>query len=408
MSKAIYYPPGFGEKENVLTVAGQRIDVWARNVGQTPFFLYDTNLLRDRVTQLRTAIPSEVHVHFAMKSNPHPRMVSIMNGLTDGLDIASGGELATALGAGVSADRISFAGPGKTDAELAFSMSSNVLIILESHGEAARVRRIATALGVEARVAVRINPMFELRGSGMRMGGRAQPFGVDEDQVPDLLAELANSPFDFYGFHIYAGSQTLSADLVIEAQTQILDLIVRLSALAPRPPRFVNLGGGFGIPYFPGEEPLDIVRVGASLGKELDRVRHKLPEARFILELGRYLVGEAGVYVARIIDKKCSFGETFLVTDGGLHHQLAASGNFGQVLRRNYPVVIATQMGKSATETVTIVGCLCTPLDRLGEKLLLPKASEGDLIVMFQAGAYGPTASPAAFLSHPVAPEWFA
>jgi diaminopimelate decarboxylase len=408
MSKAVYYPSGFGVEDNVLTVGGRRVDEWARIVGQTPFFLYDPDLVRCRVTQLRAALPKDVHVHFAMKSNPHPRMVSLMNGLTDGLDIASGGELATALGAGVAANRISFAGPGKTDSELAFALSSDVLIILESTGEAQRVRRIALALGVNARVAVRINPMFELRGSGMRMGGRAQPFGVDEDQVPDLLAELGKAPFDFHGFHIYAGSQTLSADLIIEAQTQILDLIVRLSSLAPRPPRFVNLGGGFGIPYFPGEEPLDIVRVGAALGRELGRVRSHLPEATFILELGRYLVGEAGVYVAKVIDRKRSFGETFLVTDGGLHHQLAASGNFGQVLRRNYPVVIATQMGKVACESVTVVGCLCTPLDRLGEKLLLPEACEGDLIVMFQAGAYGPTASPAAFLSHPVAPEWFA
>jgi diaminopimelate decarboxylase len=408
MSKALYFPPGSSAEGDTLVFAGKTITGWAEEIGQTPFFLYDSALMRSRMQSLRAALPKAVHVHYAMKANPHPHVVEIMDGLSDGLDIASGGELTTALAAGVKAERISFAGPGKTDSELAFALSAGVLIILESSGEAQRVRQLALALGCSARVAVRVNPMFELRGSGMRMGGRAQPFGVDEDQVPALLAQLGDAPFDFHGFHIYAGSQTLSAELVIESQTKVLDLIVRLTEFSPRSPRFVNLGGGFGIPYFPGEAPLDVSRIGKSLDHDIARVRAKLPDAQFILELGRYLVGEAGIYVTKVIDRKRSFGETFLVTDGGLHHQLATSGNFGQVLRRNYPLVIGTQMSQEMKEVVTVVGCLCTPLDRLGEKMVLPTAGEGDLVVIFQAGAYGPTASPIGFLSHPAAPEWIA
>jgi diaminopimelate decarboxylase len=408
MTKALYFPPGSSVEGDTLVFAGKTITVWADAIGQTPFFLYDSALMQSRMRTLRAALPKSVHVHYAMKANPHPKVVEIMDGLSDGLDIASGGELTTALAAGVKAERISFAGPGKTDSELAFALSVGVLIILESSGEALRVKRLALALGCSARVAVRVNPMFELRGSGMRMGGRAQPFGVDEDQVPELLAQLGYPPFDFHGFHIYAGSQTLSAELVIESQEKVLDLILRLSEFAPRSPRFINLGGGFGIPYFPGDTPLDVSRIGKSLESDIARVRSKLPDAQFILELGRYLVGEAGIYVTKIIDRKRSFGETFLVTDGGLHHQLATSGNFGQVLRRNYPLVIGTQMSQELKEVVTVVGCLCTPLDRLGEKMSLPNTREGDLVVIFQAGAYGPTASPIGFLSHPIAPEWIA
>ncbi len=165
--------------------------------------------------------------------------------------------------------------------------------------------------------------------------------------------------------------------------------------------RFLNLGGGFGIPYFPGEQRLDLAPIGANLHAIVERARTDLPEASIVIELGRYLVGEAGIYVTRIIDRKVSRGQVFLVTDGGLNHHLSASGNFGQVIRKNYPVAIGNRMDSAEREIASVVGPLCTPLDLLADRMELPVAQVGDLVVVFQSGAYGASASPQAFLGHP-------
>ena len=216
-----------------------------------------------------------------------------------------------------------------------------------------------------------------------------------------MLGELAALDLDFVGFHLFAGSQNLRADILQEVQEKIIDLAVALAERAPAPVRHLNIGGGFGIPYFPKDEPLHLAAVGDNLERLMPRVRSNLPEAAVIVELGRYIVGECGVYVTRVVDRKESRGQVFLVTDGGLHHHLAASGNFGQVIRRNYPVAIGNRMGEAAAETASVVGCLCTPLDLLADKVALPRAQTDDLVVVFQSGAYGLTASPTAFLSHP-------
>ncbi len=385
-------------------VAGRAASDWVAQYG-SPLFIYDRALMRARLVATRNAMPAGVDIHYAMKANPHPDVVATFVQQADGIDIASAGELAVALKSGANPEHISFAGPGKRDAELDSALAAGVLINLESVGELERLRARAIALGCVARVAVRVNPAFELRGAGMRMGGRPQPFGIDEAQVPDVLALLGVAPFCFEGFHVYLGSQALSAATVIEAQGKTLELLSRLTGMAPVPPKRLNIGGGFGIPYFPADQPLDIKAVGVGLAEGLRTYKSQLGDARIIIELGRFLVGEAGVYLTRIIDRKVSYGEVFLVTDGGLHHQLAASGNFGQVLRRNYPIVVANQMSQKGTEVVTVVGCLCTPLDRLVERYELPQANVGDVIAVFQAGAYGATASPSAFLSHPAATE---
>jgi diaminopimelate decarboxylase len=404
MSVHRYFPPGFPVENGQLMLAGRSAMDWVATHG-SPLFIYDRALMSGRVAATRAALPKGVDIHYAMKANPHAEVVAHMVGITDGIDIASGGELRLALDAGANPEHMSFAGPGKRVEELDAALATGVLINLESQTELERVRARAQTLGCMARVAVRINPAFELRGAGMRMGGRPQPFGIDESVVPAVLDQLGTAPFAFEGFHVYLGSQTLQAEAVIDAQEQTLALLGRLSAMAPIPPKRLNIGGGFGIPYFPADQPLDIVAVGHGLKLALQRHRVTLGAARIIVELGRYLVGEAGVYLTRIIDRKSSFGEIFLVTDGGLHHQLAASGNFGQVLRRNYPVALANRMSQNGTETVTVVGCLCTPLDRLAERYDLPPAELGDVVAIFQAGAYGATASPAAFLSHPLAIE---
>jgi len=281
-----------------------------------------------------------------------------------------------------------------------------VTIEMESEIEAERVAMIGERLGIRPSVAVRVNPDFQVKGSGMRMGGGPQQFGVDAEKVPALLEQVAATDLQFHGFHIFAGSQNLNAEIVCEAQRKTVELARRLADASPLPVRYLNLGGGFGIPYFEKDAPLDLDAIGANLAELLDgEIRTHLPDARVVIELGRYIVGEAGFYVTRVVDRKESRGKTFLVVDGGLHHQLAASGNFGQVIRRDYPVAIGDRTGDDATETVSVVGCLCTPLDLLADGATLPRADVGDLVVVFQAGAYGLTASPTQFLSHPAPSE---
>jgi diaminopimelate decarboxylase len=336
-----------------------------------------------------------------MKANPMPALVCFMAGLVEGIDVASAGELKVALDAGADPDEISFAGPGKREAELRQAVAAGVLVNVESMREVGLLARIGNELGLAARVAVRVNPDFELKGSGMRMGGGPKQFGVDVEQVPELLSAVARAGLAFEGFHLFAGSQNLRADSICEAQLKSYELALRLAELAPAAVRFLNLGGGFGIPYFPGEEPLDLQPIGDNLARLAARARSEMPDAAVVIELGRYLVGEAGVYVTRIVDRKVSRGQVFLVTDGGLNHHLSASGNFGQVIRKNYPVTIGNRCEPGPREVASVVGPLCTPLDLLADRMDLPVAQVGDLVVVFQSGAYGASASPQAFLGHP-------
>jgi diaminopimelate decarboxylase len=387
-------------------IGGVALERLAARVGGTPFFAYDRRLLGDRVNRLRFALPADVALSYAVKANPMPAVVQHLSGLVDGFDVASAAEMRTALDTPMPASRVSFAGPGKTPAELEQAVAAGVTIEMESETEAARVAAIGDRLGIRPRVAVRVNPDFEVKGSGMRLGGGAQQFGVDAERVPALLDRLATEDVELLGFHIFAGSQNLTAAILCEAQGRTVELALRLAERAPAPIRYLNIGGGFGIPYTERDRPLDLEAVGENLERLMaDAVRPRLPGARVVVELGRYIVGECGYYVTRIVDRKESRGKTFLVVDGGLHHQLAASGNFGQVIRRNYPVAIGDRVGAEPAETVSVVGCLCTPLDLLADDVALPRAEVGDLVVVFQAGAYGLTASPTGFLSHPAPVE---
>jgi len=392
--------------DDCLQVGGIPLTRLAQRVGSTPFYAYDRRLLSERVAHVRAHIPPAVELHFSMKANPMPALVQHMAGLVDGIDVASGGELKVALDTGMAPARISFAGPGKSDAELTRAVAAGIVVHAESEREIRALARIGNALGIAPLLVLRINPDFELKGSGMRMGGGAKQFGIDAEEAPRMLALAFELGLTVLGFHIFSGSQSLKAEAIIEAQAQTLLLAERLAQDARDPLRILNIGGGFGIPYFPGEAALDLAPIGAALEAALPRVKASLPDAQLSIELGRYLVGEAGVYVARVVDRKVSRGQVFLVTDGGLHHHLAASGNFGQVIRKNYPVAIGSRMGAGAAlETASVVGPLCTPLDLLGERMELPQAEVGDLVVVFQSGAYGRSASPQGFLSHPDAPE---
>jgi diaminopimelate decarboxylase len=391
--------------DDCLLIGGIPLPRLAQRVGRTPFYAYDRALLDKRAARVRDLLPQGVRLHYAIKANPMAALVCHMAALVDGLDVASAGELKIALDSGISPEEVSFAGPAKSDAELKQAVAAGVLINVESAREIHLLKEIARGAGVRPRVAIRVNPDFELKSSGMKMGGGPKQFGVDVEQVPAMLADLVHSNLNFEGFHVFSGSQNLRAEAIGEAQEKAVDLVLSLAEPLRDRIKVVNIGGGFGIPYFPGDKPLDLAPIATTLSNLMPRVRSRLPHASVVIELGRYLVGEAGVYVCRIIERKISRGETFLVTDGGLHHHLAASGNFGQTLRKNYPVVIGNRVRGNKRESASVVGPLCTPLDLLADRMDLAHAEEGDFVVIFQSGAYGFTASPSAFLSHPPALE---
>ena len=393
--------PWFEVADDCLVIGGRKVTEIAAQVGRTPFYVYDRGVMSRKVEELRRLLPAEIHLHYAIKANPMPAVVRHMLGLVDGLDVASAAEMQVALDAGADPGTVSFAGPGKTDAELARAAAAGITVNVESEREVEVLGRIGATAPSRPRVAVRVNPDFELKTSGMKMSGGPKQFGIDAERVPQVLRRIGELPLDFQGFHIFSGSQNLRPEALIEAQQQTVELALRLAEAVPAPVKLFNMGGGFGIPYFPGEKPLDLAPVAANLQALLPRIRAGLPEAELVLELGRYFVGEAGVYVCRVVDRKISRGQVFLVTDGGLHHHLAASGNFGQVLRKNYPVVIANHVQGSGRETASVVGPLCTPLDLLADRMDLAEAREGDLVAVLQSGAYGLTASPLGFLSHP-------
>lgn len=387
--------------DNCLQIGGMSLMRLAQRVGRTPFYAYDRQQITERVAFLRQHLPTEVHLHYAMKANPMPAIVQHMAGLVDGIDVASGGEMRVALDTRMSPGLISFAGPGKGDDELSCAIAAGIVLNMESEREMERIASLGTHLGIRPKVAVRVNPDFELKSSSMKMGGGPKQFGVDTERVPAMLNRIGQLGLDFEGFHIFSGSQNLKVAAIQESHEKTLQLGISLARYAPTPVRLLNIGGGFGIPYFPGDEALDLVAVGENLRRLMPEVKQQLPEARVVIELGRYLVAEAGIYVCRVRERKESRGQIFLITDGGLHHHLAASGNFGQVIRKNYPVVVGNRIYGGEREIVSVVGPLCTPLDLLADQMEMTRAEAGDLIVVFQSGAYGLTASPTAFLSHP-------
>lgn len=397
--------PWFAVADDELVIGGRRLSDIAAQVGRTPFYAYDRSVMTRKVEQLRRALPRSIALHYAMKANPMPAVVRHMLSITDGLDVASAQEMQVALDAGAAAHTISLAGPGKSEAELHRAAAAGIVIHVESEREIRILNEYARRTGRNARIAIRVNPDFELKTSGMKMGGGPKQFGIDAERVPQVLRDLSATSLQFCGFHIFSGSQNLRPDAIIEAQQKTLVLATELAKHAAAPVTHLNIGGGFGIPYFPGEAMLDLASVATHLESLVAAARQKLPEAQLIIELGRYLVGESGVYVCRVIDRKISRGQVFLVTDGGLHHHLAASGNFGQVIRKNYPVVVGNRITGSKRELASVVGPLCTPLDLLADRMELAEAQEGDLIAVLQSGAYGLSASPVAFLSHPAPAE---
>lgn len=394
----------FAVLDGELAPGGVRLTLLAERAGKTPFYVYDRSVMAERVGRLRRALPADLHLNYAVKANPMPAAVHYLAGLVDGLDVASAQEMMLALDAGMKARKVSFAGPGKTEAEIRRAVAAGITMTAESPRQLEQAIAAGEALGVVPRVAIRINPSFELKASGMKMGGGAKPFGVDEALVPQMIERVRLAGVHLAGFHIFCGSQNLNAAAIVDGQRKSFELGMRMADAAGGGIDWLNLGGGFGVPYFPAEQELELALIADNLHDLCERARNTLL-APLVIELGRYLVATAGLYVCRVIDRKVSCGQVYLVTDGGLHHHLAASGNFGQVLRKNYPVCVSNRVGSPLEEVQTVVGPLCTPLDLLADRVLLPRAEVGDLIAVFQSGAYGLTASPTAFLSHPMALE---
>ncbi len=389
--------PNDGE---VLTVGGIPLPEVMGRAGRTPVYVYDRHLVAARVDVLRRALPKTIALHFAVKANPMPQLVSFLLDLVDGFDVASKGELLTVLNAGAKPTTISFAGPGKTDEELRIAIASKICVSVESATELARCALIAQDLGLIARTCLRINPLFELRSSGMKMTGHPSQFGLDVSEVEKILRSTPLDNVSYEGIQVYSGSQNLNTAALKEAAEKTLDLVAEMNALLATPLAFANIGGGFGIPYFAHEKPFDLGAVGDALELKLNNMPKHLERTKIVMELGRYIVGEAGYYLTRVVDIKISQGQKFVVVDGGMHHHLANSGNFGQTLRKNYPVLVANKLNVEPAEVVSIVGPLCTPLHIVAKDMELPPIEVGDTIAIMQSGANGYTASPLKFLGH--------
>jgi diaminopimelate decarboxylase len=396
----------FGARDGVLHVGGRSVRDIVREYG-SPLYLYVREQLVRKREALRAALPPELLITYAVKANPNHDVLTVLAGLYDGADVASAGEMRAALAAGFPAAALSFAGPSKSREELQAAIAAGIgTLSAESPSEIGHIRDLATAAGRAQDVLIRVNPPFEFTGSGLKMGGGSKQFGIDSELVPGLVRELsAGGSARYRGIHVFAGTQNLDAQAIAGTFAQILAYVVELARETGIVPPIVNLGGGFGIPYFKGDRELDLDALGTAVRALLAEYAPRLPGARFKIELGRYLAGEAGLYLTSVRYRKVSRGKTFLALDGGMHQHLAASGNISlSPIKRQMQIAVATNLGGPG-ENVGVVGPLCTPLDNFGLNLELPHADEGDILAIPNAGAYGYTMSPLAFLSHPAPRE---
>lgn len=386
-----------------LHIGGVPVSILAETYG-TPLFVYDGRVLDQKWAMLRQALPARFAISYSVKANPNLAILRHFLAKGCGLEVASGGEFYLAMQAGCPPQKVLFAGPGKSPAELAFVLEQGIgEIHAESFQEVERISAISRDLGRRAPVALRVNPTGEAQGGAMRMGGKAAPFGIDEEGLEAVVARVCADPaLEFRGLHLFTGTQILDAEILLGQYRKGIAIAADLAARLGQPLHTLDFGGGLGIPYFANEQALDIVQVQRGLATLCADIQEdpRFTGTQFIVEPGRYLVGEAGIYVVRINDIKQSRGKKFLITDGGMHHHLAASGNLGQVLKRNFPVALVGKLQQEADATVDVVGPLCTPLDVLARDVSLPRAETGDLLGIFQSGAYARTASPLGFLSH--------
>jgi diaminopimelate decarboxylase len=398
----------FGVSDGELLIGGVPVTSLAAQYG-TPLYVYDRGVIDKKLALLRDTLPHEFTIHYSVKANPNPAILNHFVRERCGLEIASSGELYTALYAGCPPQQILFAGPGKTEADLELALSHDIgEIHVESLLEVQRIGKISSRLGKTARVALRVNPCGEVQGGAMRMGGKPAPFGIDEENLDTVLdSMLADPSLEFRGIHLFSGTQIIDHGVLVNQYRKALEIGRKIARRIKRPLHTIDFGGGLGIPYFPNDTQLDMEKLKDSLAQLFKGTENDacFERTKFVVEPGRYLIGEAGIYIARINDIKTSRGKKFLILDGGMNHHLAASGNLGQVIKRNFPIALLNKLDNETVETVEIVGPLCTPLDTLGRDVKLPSAEVGDLVGVFQSGAYARSASPLGFLSHPAPAE---
>lgn len=392
----------FNVRDHELHIGGIAVSDLAEQFG-TPLFVYDQAIMEANVARLREAYPSKFDLFYSIKANPNSEILKCFLKHGCGLEIASAGELYQALKAGCAPERLIFAGPGKTPADLDLAVRSKIgELHVESIDEAITLNELASRGGRTMNIALRINPI-DGGGGAMQMGGRSSPFGIDEECLEDTVRSVLALPsLRLTGVHLFMATQILDAEVLLRQYEQGISIARRVARLVPHPLESIDFGGGLGIPYSSKDTPLDRSRLADGLhaiAAKLD-ADPDLCGARAVIEPGRYLVGEAGVYLCQVTRVKQSRGRRFAVIDGGMHHHLAASGNLGQTIKRNYPVVVANRIGTAEVSETEVVGPLCTPLDTLARKANLPPMQAGDLFAVLQSGAYARTSSPHGFLSH--------
>lgn len=398
-----------GERGGEFSPGGMPVSRLAEEYG-TPFYLYHGEMVSDRVSRVREALGEGVEVSYSLKANPNLAVCGVVaQGGQAGAEVASSGELVVARAAGFAPEDIVFAGPGKTDEELRRAAREGIFAVnVESLSEIERLAAVAESAGREVGVGLRINPAEQLMGSGMRMGGSVGQFGLDQYDLGEAVRMvLGSTRLVLRGVHVYTATQVFDVEALLEHCRSILDLALEAAEEAGEPLEMVDLGGGFGVPYFENTAEFDLESFGEGFQRLLGDYRsdRRLAGCRLIFELGRYLVAEAGVYVTRAVDVKQVKGKTFVVTDGGMNHHLTATGNMGQVFRKPYPLLNLSRMEEAAGEEAAVAGPCCTPLDMFGGNIPLARPEAGDLVGVFYSGAYGYSASNLNFLSHPAPAE---
>lgn len=393
----------FNVVNNNLMINGISLLDITKKIG-TPCYIYSEKIIEERLKLLRSAFPKDIKLNYSVKANPFIDILSFLENKINGFDVASEEELLLAISTKIDKANITLTGPGKTDSLLEKAILNKIIINVESVSELNKIILISKFKQIEPHIILRINPSFPFHNSGMRMSGCTQ-FGLDEPNLFKAINVIKqnHSEIIFHGFHIFNGSQNLNQTSLINTYNSSIELMLNLLNTI----EFDNcyLGSSLGIPYFEKDEELDIQFIGSHLDLLIKKLKQKHSKMKLHMELGRYIIGSAGLYVSKIITKKDNNGHVFLITDGGMNHNLAACGLLGQLIRKNYPIAIGNNIYSEELKKVTISGPLCTPLDILGKDVILPIAEEEDLVVVFQSGAYGLTASPNSFLSHKVAKE---
>ncbi len=367
-----------------------------------PFFIYDLEKIKKNFISLKNALPRNFQIYYSMKANPNVNVVRFLYTLGCGVEVASGGELETATKVGVPPEKIIFAGPGKRDEELFQAIKCGIKVInVESFNELSRVNEIAKSLNCIQDVNIRVNPLFKIEESALQMGGDAQKFGIDFEQMEKLKMLLTNfKNTNLVGIHVFSATQILNQTLIVKNFENTIKIAQAVSALLMKKLTLVDMGSGLGIPYSKNEHEVELGNLKESMQRIIDSTQLQ-NNTSFVIETGRFLVGESGYYVTQVIDKKISRGKTFIICDGGINHLLRTA-----LINTAHPIAVIQRNAREEFETVSIGGSLCTSLDFFAKDVVLPLIEIGDYIVVKNSGAYGYTESMPYFLSHDFADEY--